>query len=72
MVCYHVFQGFQGHPSTNAREVVGSKFELPASYDWTRLDEYALGCHGVVIRCFGQKHSPFKGGMSNMIDLSFL
>lgn len=21
--------------------MVGSKFELPASYDWTRLDEYA-------------------------------
>ena len=32
-------------PFTSAflREVVGSKFELPASYDWTRLDEYAPG-----------------------------
>ena len=32
-------------PFTSAflREVVGSKFELPASYDWTRLDEYASG-----------------------------
>lgn len=36
-------------PINNAREVVGSKFELPASYDWTRLDEYALGCHGVGV-----------------------
>mmetsp|Transcript_27408 Transcript_27408/g.65142 ORF Transcript_27408/g.65142 Transcript_27408/m.65142 type:complete len:506 (-) Transcript_27408:97-1614(-) len=27
------------------REMVGSKFELPSSYDWTRLDEYASYLH---------------------------
>lgn len=31
--------------SIAGREVVGSKFELPASYDWTRLDEYASYLH---------------------------
>lgn len=31
--------------SLAGREMVSSKFELPSSYDWTRLDEYASYLH---------------------------